>query len=215
MNELLFFIQILVVLGLTLTAKRLGKSALVAWISMQAIIANLFVLKQISLFGFEVTASDAYLIGSLLGLNLIQEQHGKGEAQKATWTCFFLMVFFTLISQVHLLFTPSEHDTMQNAYTKILSEAPRLTAASMSVFFLVQQFDIRFFNFLKTTFSSLKFPMRVGISLIVSQAIDTVLFGFAGLYGIVASLLDVIVLSFAVKLVVILTNTSILQWQRK
>lgn len=214
MNEILFLLQILIIVGFALGAMRLGKSALVGWVAIQALIANLFILKQITLFGFEVTASDAYVIGSLLGLNLLQEHHGQQEAQKATWTCFFFMVFFTLISQVHLLYQPSAHDIAHGAYYSVLSQSPRLLVASMGVFFCVQQFDVRFFNILKKSFPSFSFSVRAGIALVISQFLDTVLFSFAGLYGIVASIFDVITLSFAVKLIVIMASTSILRWSK-
>lgn len=214
MNESLFFAQILLIVVFALAANRFGKAALVTWVAVQALTANLFVLKQITLFGFEVTASDAYVIGSLLGLNLLQEHHGKEEAQKATWICFFFMAFFTIVSQLHLFYQPSNHDITHTSYYAVLSQSPRLLIASMAVFFAVQQFDVRFFNFLKNALPNLGFPVRAGIALVTSQLMDTVLFSFAGLYGIVASIFDVIALSFMVKLIVILTSTSMLRWSK-
>ena len=135
MNELLFFTQILLIVSFALAALKLGQSALIAWIAIQALIANLFVLKQITLFGFNVTASDAFAIGSLLGMNFLQEYWGKDEARKATWVCFFFMVFFTLTSQIHLLYLPSSFDATQLSFKVILSQSPRLLMASMGVFF--------------------------------------------------------------------------------
>ena len=40
-------------------------------------------LKQITLFGLNATASDIFAIGSLLGLNLLREIYGITEAKKA------------------------------------------------------------------------------------------------------------------------------------
>lgn len=208
MNEFIFFTQTLLIVCFALGALKLGQSTLIAWVAVQALIANLFVLKQIPLFGFDVTASDAFAIGSLLGLNFLQEHFGQEEARKATWICFFFMLFFALVSQLHLLYQPSLDDTTQPAFVAILSASPRLLAASMSVFFLVQQIDILFFAFLKKTFSKWNFAFRAAIALIVSQFLDTVLFSFAGLYGIVTSVTDIIVLSFMIKLIVIFCFTS-------
>lgn len=214
MNELLFFAQSFLILCFALGALKLGSSALTAWVAIQALIANLFVLKQITLFGFEVTASDAYAIGSLLGLNFLQEYFGREEARRATWICFFFMVFFTLVSQLHLLYQASPDDTSQSAFVALLSPAPRLLFASMGVFFLVQQFDIRFFSFLKEQMPQVSFGVRTAIALVVSQFLDTFLFSFAGLYGIVHSMVDIIILSFAVKLAVIFCFTSFVRWAR-
>lgn len=207
MNELLFILQTFLIVGFALGALKLGKSALTAWVCIQALIANLFVLKQISLFGLDVTASDAFVIGSLLGLNFLQEYFSKEEAQKATWICFFFMIFFTLVSQVHLVYQPSPYDVTQPAFSAILSQSPRLLIASMSVFFVVQQFDIRFFAFLRNVLPQTGFAFRAAISLVLSQFLDTLLFSFVGLYGIVASVIDIMIVSFVVKLAVIFIST--------
>lgn len=211
MNEFLFIIQTLLIVGFALGALKLGKEALITWVAVQALIANLFVLKQITLFGFEVTASDAYAIGSLLGLNFLQEYFCKEDARKATWICFFFMLFFALVSQLHLLYQASPHDFSQSAFLTILLPSPRLFTASMGVFFLVQQIDIRFFAFLKNRFSKTSFAVRSAIALIVSQFLDTFLFSFAGLYGMVISVADIILISFIVKLAVIFCCSSIMR----
>lgn len=214
MNEMIFITQTLVILVFALGALKLGKGALTAWVAIQALIANLFVLKQITLFGFDVTASDAYVIGSLLGLNFLQEHFGQKEAKQATWICFFFMSFFVVASQLHLLYESSPYDTVHSAFEQILSPAPRLLAASMGVFFIVQQIDIRFFSFLKNYFPSSSFALRVTITLVISQFLDTFLFSFAGLYGLVISVFDIILLSFAVKLLVIFCMTPLLKWTK-
>lgn len=214
MNEFVFFIQTFAIIGFALFALKLGKGALTAWVAVQALIANLFVLKQIHLFGFDVTASDAFAIGSLLGLNFLQEFFDREEANRATWICFFFMFFFAVVSQLHLLYQPSEHDLTQEAFSILLTPSPRLLAASMSVFFIVQQVDIRLFQFLKNTFPQASFPLRASISLVISQFLDTFLFSFAGLYGMVASIVDIIVISFIIKLIVIFCFTSFMKWAK-
>lgn len=211
MNESIFFIQIAVLVGFALGALKLGKEALVTWVSVQALIANLFVLKQITLFGLNVTASDTFAIGSLLGLNLLQEYFGSKEAQKATKSCFFFMLFFALVAKLHLLYLPSSFDQTGEAFSTLLEPSTRLFLASLSVFFLVQQIDIRLFNFLKRRLPNLSFSFRAGISLSISQLIDTVLFSFAGLYGIVSSMTEVILLSFTIKMIVIGSNSLLLK----
>lgn len=203
MNEILFFIEILIIIGFAFWALRLGKVAMTSWIVIQAIIANLFVLKQINLFGLEVTATDVFAVGSLLGLNFLQEYFSKEDAAKATWICFFCMVFFALVSQLHLLYQPSVSDVSHAAFAAILSPNFRLLAASMGVFFIVQRVDILFFDFLKKSMTKTSFALRAGLCLIFSQFLDTFLFGYAGLYGIVESLFDIILFSYLIKLLVI------------
>jgi len=211
MNEFLFFLQILLIVGFAWGALKLGPSALTAWVAIQALVANLFVLKQITLFGLDVTASDAFVIGSLLGLNLLQEHFGKEQAQKSSWICFYFMAFFTVVAQLHLLYQPNVHDTAQQAFHVLLSPSPRLLIASMSVFFIVQQVDVRFFAFLKICLPKGSFALRTGLALVVSQLLDTVLFSFAGLYGIVGSIFDIILVSYAIKLIVIFCSAPLVR----
>lgn len=211
MNEFIFLLQILLIVVFTFGALKLGKEALIGWIALLAVMANLFVLKQIVLFGFEVTASDAFAMGSLLGLSFLQEYFGQEEAKKATWICFFFLFFFALASQVHLLYLPSPHDASQTAFLTLLSPTPRLFIASMGVFFIVQQMDIRVFSLIKSRFPIKSFAFRASLALIFSQSLDTILFSFAGLYGIAASMVDVIVMSLLIKLLITFCFTPFLR----
>lgn len=201
MNEIIFIIHVAIVMAFGMGALRLGKGALTAWIALQTILANLFVLKQIYFFGFEVTCSDVFAIGCLFGLNLLQEYFGKESAQKAAWTCFFAMLFFVVMSQIHLLYIPSLHDTTQISFKTLLSASPRLLIASLISFVIVQQIDLRVFRKLSSHFTS--FTLRSGLSLCLSQFIDTALFSFLGLYGLVANLFDIIFISFLIKALII------------
>lgn len=214
MNEILFFFQIILVIGFVLGALKLGKEALTSWVVIQAIVANLFVVKQITLFGFQVTASDVFAIGSLLALNLLQEFFSRESANKATLVCFYIMLFFASISQIHLLFEPNNHDFSHSSFVTILSLSPRLLFASMTVFFLVQQVDIHLFGFLKNNFPKWGFAFRLSLSLILSQLLDTILFSFIGLYGIVDSLFDIILVSFLIKLIVIFFSAPFVRWAK-
>jgi uncharacterized integral membrane protein (TIGR00697 family) len=203
MNELLFFIHILIVFGFALVALKIGKEALIAWVALQAVLANLFVLKQICFFGFHVTCSDVFAIGSLLGLNLLREHYDQESANRALLTCFFCMIFFVVMAEIHLFYLPSQEDTAHPGYQAILSSSPRLLFASIGVFFIVQQIDLRLFNYVKEKLSKLPLGLRNALVLSSSQLIDTILFSLFGLWGLVSSLTDIILVSFGIKLVII------------
>ena len=197
MNEVLFFTHILLVLFFLAFAIRLGKEALIAFVSLAGVLANLFVVKEMTLFGLQVTCSDVFAIGGILGLNLLQEIFGKEAAKKAIRASLLALVFFACMSQIHLLYHPSDADQTHLSFASILSSAPRIIAASIGVYYVVQRFDLLFFSSLKRFISNL--TLRLLASLLVSQAIDTILFSFLGLYGIVESLFDIILVSYIVK----------------
>ncbi|MCL6755651.1 MAG: queuosine precursor transporter [Candidatus Rhabdochlamydia oedothoracis] len=202
MNEILFFSHLLIVMLFVLISLKLGKEAVIASIAMQAVLANLFVIKQISWFGWEITCSDVFAIGSIFSLNLLREYFGLELAKKAIWVSFFAMIFFTLMSQIHLFYLPSAFDTTHSAFLQILTPTPRLLLASLSTLMIVQQLDIRLFGFLKKQLS-IHFWMRNAICVTIAQMLDTVLFSFLGLFCIVACLTDIILVSYFVKIIII------------
>lgn len=212
MNEFLFFLQTFLMIIFALGALRLGESALTSWIVVQALLANFFVLKQILLFGFEVTASDVYAIGSMIGLNFLQEYFSKQSALKATWICFFFMVFFVIFSQLHLIYHASPSDISQDSYHTLLSWSPQLSGASMGVFFISQRFDIAFFSFLKNSVPTMAFAWRALTVTVCSQALDTILFTLIGLHGIIHSIVDVILVSLLIKLCAVFFISPLLKW---
>ena len=132
-NEIFFLMQILLVIGFSIGAVRIGAPALTALVALNGVLANLFVVKQMELFGLTVTCSDVFAIGSILGLNLLQEHFGKEAAEKAIKISFFSLVFFVLVSQIHLWYAPASADRTHNAFEAILSSAPRIVLASVFV----------------------------------------------------------------------------------
>ena len=72
MNETIFFLHIFSALLFLALAIRLGKMALGVYVALSGVLANLFVVKQIELFGLHATASDVFAVGGILGLNLLQ-----------------------------------------------------------------------------------------------------------------------------------------------
>ncbi|MFI4937616.1 MAG: queuosine precursor transporter [Candidatus Berkiellales bacterium] len=183
-----------------------GKSALTAWIAMLCLMANLFVLKQIDMLGFNATASDVFAVGNLLALNLIQEKFGREAAQRAIWVSFGTLFFFIVMSQIHLLYQPSDFDQSQNAYTFLLTPTPRILLASLVTFFIVDQFDSRFYQFLRRRLSYLPMIWVSALSIAVSQCLDTFLFSVLGLYGIVGALTEVMVVGLTIKLFAIVNT---------
>jgi len=212
MNELIFLIHIFSLFGAVIVAKRLGKEALVCIISLQVVLSNLFVTKQIMVFGLEVTATDAYMIGSLVGMNLLQEFFGKESAKKALTLNTFILLFFTLMSFIQIFYIPSSHDTLHSSFFSILSLSPRIFLSSIISFYLSQKIDIELFPLFRKKFS---LSIAITLSLIISQAADTVLFSYLALFGIVHSIFSIITMSYCIKLIALFSMTPLTAFLRK
>jgi len=204
MNELIFILHTCIISLTALGALYLGQSALVVFVTLQCILANLFVIKQITLFGLTATCSDAYTVGAVLGLNLLQEYFGRSIARKTIWINFFFLIFYAIVSQIQIAYIPSPDDIMQQYFVPILSFMPRIVIASFTVYLISQFADYALYGFLKRTLKNRLLIVRNYASMAVTQLLDTILFSFFGLYGIIDNLWQVIVISYAIKLLAII-----------
>lgn len=206
MNELIFFGHIATLIVATLLAHRIGKAPLMGLIFLQVALANLFVTKQIPLFGLEVTTADAYIVGSLLCLNLYSEMTSKKEAMKLANANMFLLAFFVLMAIFQLIYQPSVHDFSQKSYEMILSPTPRIFLASIFCYYISQRIDLALFTRFRKKLSLTKSMI---CSLSISQAIDTTLFSLIGLYGIVHSITTIIIFSYFLKMITLVSLSSL------
>ena len=215
MNELIFIIQSLAIAGVCLGALRLGKEALVATIALFGVLSNLFVVKQITLFGLHATAADAFSVGMLLGLNLLQEYFGKKIAKQAIWISFFCLLLYTGASQLHLAYTPSILDLRHIHFASIMRFAPRITMASLAVYLFVQHLDRYLYGKLQIRFGKNFLLIRnVGLIAII-QLLDTALFSLLGLYGVMENLVQITVVSYGVKLLALIIATPFISLSKK
>lgn len=113
------------------------------------------------------------------------------------------LLFYTIVSQLHLLYSASPFDTTQGAYNSLLSTTPRIVIASITVYYIAQMVDYYVYGFLKKWWHQRFLVVRTYTSTAISQAVDTVLFSFLGLYGIVDNIGQIILVSYAIKLVAI------------
>ncbi len=216
-NEWLFLLQIIFTVSISLIALRLGRVTLTSWVALQGVLANLFVVKQINLFGLSVTCGDCYIVSSIFGLNLLQEFFGKEASRAAIPATFLGMLFMVVMSQFHLAYSPNDFDTTNGAFQTILQPAPRLLIASLITSLMVWVFDIRLFSWIKENFFILPYALRTAICMVISQLLDTILFTFLGLYGVINSPGHVIMVSFAIKMVCIAGLTpfgGVAKWAR-
>ncbi len=219
MNELIFLGYILFVSIASLIALRLGKEALTALICIEAVLANIFVMKQISLFNLVATASDALSVGAMLSLNLLQEYYDKASAQKAIWISFFCSLFTTIITLFHLAYIPAATDVSSHLFDALLSPLPRIAIASLSVYLAVQYLDTALYGYLKNLFHKRFFIIRNYSSLMISQLIDTILFTFLGLYGLegftnLETLVTIMFVSYIMKIIIILISVPFVRAAR-
>lgn len=215
MNELIFIMHSIFIGTSVLFALYLGKEALITFICLQGVLANLFVTKQITLLGLTATGADAFIVGAILGLNLLQEYFGPAYTKKTIGISFFTLIFYTIASQIHLIYIPALHDFAHVHFFALLGFMPRIAIASITVYITVLLIERWLYGLLKTAFNSKYLILRNCISIGTTQLIDTVLFSFLGLYGIVSNIGHIIIISYCIKIASLLISTPFLAFSHR
>ena len=215
MNELFFFLHVLILLSLVLISLKTSKEALIACFVLETILANLFATKQMECFGLTITCTDVYTIGALFSLNLMQEYFGKTFAKKVIWASFFGSIFFIVMAFFHLSYIPSPFDQTHTFFSKILSTTPRILGASLIVSLITQKVDVELFSFLKKREKKVPFLSPFLLATLFSQFLDTCLFSLLGLYGIAHSIISIILMSYLIKVVITFLAAPFIIFSRK
>jgi queuosine precursor transporter len=172
----LFFVIINFVLVLTMY-RIFGRTGLFVWIGVSTILANLQVIKTIEIFGLTATLGNAMYGTAFLVTDILNEKHGKKEAQKAVWLGFFTLLVMTVIMQMVLMFEPHPDDIAQGSLETIFGMIPRIAAGSLAAYLVSQFADVYIFAFLKKRFpKDSQFWIRNNGSTMISKLLDTIVF---------------------------------------
>jgi len=176
-NELLFVLQTVIGLLFTIIAFRKGKHWLYGYIAVCIVLANLFVTKQISLFGLAATGGNVVYGAIFLSTDLLAEHYGKKAAREAVFIGFFAALFYTIMSQFILGFIPSSEDWgAAEGMKRIFTVAPGIILASLSAYLVSQLHDIWAFHAIREKTDGKFLWLRNNGSTWISQLIDSLIF---------------------------------------
>ncbi|MBS3135999.1 queuosine precursor transporter [Candidatus Woesearchaeota archaeon] len=189
-NEMLWILLLVIsYLGVILIYRFFGRAGLYAWVAMSVILANIQVVKTISLFGF-VTAEGNIIYSSIyLVTDILNENYGKKEAKKAVWIGFFILIMATITMQIVLQFIPDQSDTLGGALGQVFGILPRIALASIIAYLISQFLEVSLYAKLKEKMKGRQLWLRNNITSVIAQTIDNIIFtwiafvGFFGLFG--------------------------------
>ena len=205
MNELFFFIHIAVLLLAVSFFSKFGKSGLASIFVLQSIFANLFILKQTTLFGLVVTTTDCYTIGSFITLNMIREIYGKEASDKTILIGLCSILFLPFMSFFLLAYEPlAEGVSVNQLYQNLLTPSFRIFLVSLLCMFTFQKLDTYLFSKLRNTLS---LQSSMFISLSITQFLDTFFFTYGALSGLIENLAHIVFFSYLIKLITISAMT--------
>lgn len=217
MNELLFFLTIVINFsGILIAYKIFNKMGLFIWIAFASAIVNIEVVKSIDLFGMSLTLGNVLYSTTYLATDILSEIYGKKEARKGVAVGFFAIVFFTILTQINLLFIPNQEDFTNEAMHTIFSFAPRICLASLIAYLISNTFDTYIFEKIKNRFPK-HLWLRNNLSTLTSQIIDTILFTIIAFYGVFSNkmILQLIIFSYIIKVIIALCDTPFIYIAKK
>ena len=191
-NELIIFLNLIVLYVAVLIWYYLfGTKGLYCFSIFATIVANIEVLILVEAFTMEQTLGNVLFATTFLITDIVSEVNGKKESDKLVNTNILTSILFVIISQMWLLYTPSNNDIAMPSIKVLFSAVPRIILASLLVYAVTQRFDVwlyhKWWNFTEKKFKSKDkyLWLRNNGSTLISQALNAVLYNliaFAGVY---------------------------------
>lgn len=215
-NEVLLLLSVVLIFGGVLVFYRLfGLKGLYAWTVFATVTANIEVLILVDAFGMEQTLGNVMFASSFLVTDIISENVGKKAANSAVNLGIAALIGFVVVSQLWLLFTPSENDWAMSSMQTIFSNTPRLMIASLVVYAISQRFDVWMYHKWweiteKHCGSSRPYLwLRNNGSTLLSQLINAVLYNVAAFMGTydTKTLINIIISTYVIYIFTSLLDT--------
>lgn len=219
-QEILWVTTILLDLTGTVVLYRMfGKVGLQVAIATAIILANLQGPKLTSIFGFETTIGVIFYSSIFLATDILSENYGRAEANKAVRMGFVVSLIVLLMLSLSMMYIPTERQfaiDVHNAFDTILNFTPRFILGSLLAYIVSQSFDVWAFEQIKKYTGEKWLWLRNNGSTMCSQTIDTTIFSLVVWWGVVdlATALKLGAAKFGFKMVIAAIDTGFLYWSK-
>ncbi len=224
-QEILWFTTLFVDLGFTVILFRLfGKAGLQVAISTAIILANIQGPKLTVIFGLETTMGVIFYSSIFFATDVLSENYGKREANKAVWMGFVVSVIVLFMLSFAVMYLPTDiseaagfSQPLHDAFVVIANFAPLMVFGSLTAYLISQKFDVWAFHKIKSMTGGKYLWLRNNGSTILSQMLDTAIFSliiWAHEVGI-AKALALGFAKFVFKIVIALIDTVFIYWARR
>lgn len=223
-NELLIILSFAVIYGGVVAFYRLfGKGGLLAFNVLATLLANIEVLMLVHAFGVEMTLGNVLFASTFLITDILSENHSRKDANRAVIISTACSIIFIALTQMWLLYTPSENDWASGAIHTIFKSTPRIVCASLGVYLIAQLTDVwlyhKWWAWSRKRFGDSRRGLwiRNNGSTMISQLLNTVLYTFFAFYGTYSfqTLVSIFLSSYTIYFFTSLLDTPFVYWCRK
>jgi uncharacterized integral membrane protein (TIGR00697 family) len=223
-QELLWFLTILVDLGFAVILYRVfGRYGLYGCIVFSLLLANIQGPKLTMIFGLQTSMGVILYSSIFFATDLLSEKYGKEEAQRAVMLGFVVSVMLVVLTQISLLFMPSVNPktadfalNVHNATVVLFDYTPRFVFGSLIAYLISQNFDVWIYHRIKQATGGKHLWLRNTASTLLSQVIDTLIYGLVVWWGIVdlTTALQLAASKYIFKFVIAVVDTPFIYMAR-
>ena len=209
MNLVLGIISLIITFGLVVLIEKIfKKEGIFVWISIATVIANILVCKSVDIIGFTTSLGNVLFASSFLATDIMNEKYGKKYSQKAVVLGVCSQIVFVIMTQLALLYTPSNVDQVSESMKNLFAINIRVSISSIVMYFLSNMLDIYMFEKIKQKIPN-KLWVRNNVSTIISNCLENYLFTFFAFIGIYdfGTIISIATFSSLLEIIIALADT--------
>ena len=201
-----------------------GRYGLYGVIVFSLLLANIQGPKLTMILGLQTSMGVILYSSIFFATDLLSEKYGRREAQRAVLLGFAVSVMLVALTQVGLLYKPTG-DPQTAAYALRVHEAmsvlfdytPRFVFGSLLAYLLSQSFDVWVFHRIRNATGGKHLWLRNTGSTLLSQVIDTLIYGLVVWWGIVdfATALQLAAAKYVFKFCIAVIDTPFIYWAKR
>ena len=209
MNLLLTFLEIILYFGILLLMNKLfKKQGVYICMCIASILANIQVCMCVNLVGLSTTLGNVLFAVNFLATDILNEYYGKEEAKTGVKLGIASIIIYIIISQMTLLFTPNEFDSVYDSLKNIFTLNFRVCVSSLVMYAIANYCDVVLYSKLK----KLKKWQKNNICTILCNSLENfgfVFLAFAGIYDF-NLMLEIAITTTIIEIVIALFDTPFL-----
>jgi hypothetical protein len=192
-HTMLWLFTLCVDLGSAILLFRIfGKQGLYASVVLSLLLANLQGPKLTEVMGMQTSIGVILYSGIYFATDLLSERYGKREANRAVMIGFAVSIIIIVMISLSLQFAPSTNaktaefaNNIHQAMATLFNFTPRFVLGSLLAYLISQSFDVWIFHLIKVKTNGKHLWLRNNLSTLLSQLIDTTIYGLVVWWGIV------------------------------
>ena len=223
-QDMLWLFTVVLDLSIAILLYRMfGKMGLYAVVVLNIMLTNLQGPKVTDILGMQTSMGVILYAGIYFATDMISERYGQREANRAVMIGFATSVIVVVVMSISLMFSPTESPEnagrallMHESVSALFDYTPSFVFGSLAAYFISQNLDVYIFHYIKDKTQGRHLWLRNNASTIMSQAVDTLIYGFIVWWPLVgfATALKLAGAKYVFKVIIALMDTPFIYLAR-